>query len=48
MDMLKDHNILMSHCEAKKGLTGDRFMRIAIRGREDNEKLIRALKTLSD
>lgn len=46
MTMLKEHNILMSNCRAKKGLEGDRYMRIAIRGRKDNEFLISALKTL--
>lgn len=46
MQMLKEHNILMSNCRAKKGLVGDRYIRIAIRGRQDNEKLVKALKTL--
>ncbi len=44
--MLKDHNILMSNCRAKKGLKGDCWMRIAIRTREENEKLVKALKEL--
>ena len=47
MRMLKDHNILMSNCRAKKGLEGDRYMRIAVRGRNDNEKLVRILRTLN-
>ena len=46
MRMLKEHNILMSNCRAKKGLEGDRYMRIAVRGKEDNEKLVKALKSL--
>ena len=46
MRMLKGHNILMSNCRAKKGLVGDRYIRIAVRGKEDNEKLIKALKSL--
>lgn len=46
IQMLKRHNILMSNCRAKKGLEGDRYIRIAIRGRKDNEKLVKALKTL--
>lgn len=46
MRMLKEHNILMSNCRAKKGLEGDRYMRIAVRGKDDNEKLVKALKSL--
>lgn len=46
MQMLKGHNILMSNCRAKKGLEGDRYMRIAVRGKEDNVKLVKALKEL--
>ena len=46
MQMLKGHNILMSNCRAKKGLEGDHYIRIAVRGRKDNEKLIKALKSL--
>lgn len=46
MRMLKDHNILMSNCRAKKGLEGDCWMRIAVRSREDNERLVKALKAL--
>ena len=44
--MLKDHNILMSNCRAKKGLQGDCWMRIAVRTKEDNKRLVGALKTL--
>ena len=46
MRMLKNHNILMSNCRAKKGLEGDCWMRIAIRSKEDNIKLVEALKLL--
>lgn len=46
MRMLKEHNILMSNCRAKKGLKGDCYMRIAVRGKADNVKLVKALKTL--
>lgn len=46
MAMLKDYRILMSNCRAKKGLTGDRYMRIAVRGKRDNDKLVDALKSL--
>lgn len=46
MKMLKEHNILMSNCRSKKGLEGDCYMRIAVRGKKDNERLVSALKTL--
>ena len=46
MQMLKEHNILMSNCRAKKGLVGDRYIRIAVRGRQDNEKMVKSLKSL--
>ena len=46
MQMLKGHNILMRNCRAKKGLEGDRYIRIAVRNRKDNEELVKALNTL--
>lgn len=46
MQMLKRHNILMSNCRAKKGLEGDCWMRIAVRSREDNKRMVEALKSL--
>lgn len=46
MRMLKEHKILLSNCRAKKGLTGDRYIRIAVRGQRDNERLVNALKTI--
>lgn len=47
MRMMKDYGILMSNCRSKKGLHGDCWMRIAVRSREDNERLVKALKSLS-
>jgi len=44
--MLKRSNILMRDCSDKKGLDGKQYMRIAVRGYEDNVKLINALKEL--
>lgn len=44
--MLKDHNILISACRAKKGLDSDRYIRVAIRDHKDNTKLITALKEI--
>lgn len=44
--MLKEHNILTRDCSSKEGLADKSYMRIAIRNRDDNQKLINALKTL--
>ena len=45
--MLREHDILLSACNAKKGLQGGRFLRIAIRGHQDNARLIEAFRQLS-
>ena len=44
--MLREHNILLSACSAKKGLQGGKYLRIAIRGHQDNSRLIEAFKQL--
>ena len=44
--LLKNNNILASACLAKKGIEPDRYMRIAVRNRSDNEKFIHSLKEL--
>ena len=44
--MLREHNILLSACSAKKGLHGGKYLRIAIRGHQDNARLIEAFKQL--
>lgn len=44
--LLKDHHILASACLAKKGIEKNRYMRIAVRNHNDNEKFIKALKSL--
>ena len=44
--MLKDFNILMRDCSGKGGFDGKQYMRIAVRDRNDNNKLIDALKKL--
>ena len=45
--LLKKYNILASACLAKKGIDSNRYMRIAVRSHEDNEKFINALKELT-
>ncbi len=45
--LLTEHNILIKDCSAKKGFPSDRqYVRIAIRDRHDNSKLVNALMTL--
>lgn len=44
--LLKYYNILASACLAKKGIEKNRYMRIAVRNHGDNEKFIKALKSL--
>ncbi len=45
--MLHRYKILMSSCSSKIGLTRGRYLRIAIRNKEDNSRLIHSLKSLS-
>ena len=44
--MLREHNILLSSCNAKKGLQNGKYLRIAVRSHHDNERLIEAFKQL--
>ena len=46
LTLLKDHNILVSACSAKKGIAPNRYIRMAVRSRSDNNRLIQALKQL--
>lgn len=46
LKLLQDHNILISVCGAKKGLTPNQYVRLAVRSKEDNDKLIQALNVL--
>ena len=44
--MLNQHNILTRDCSNKPGLDGRQYMRIAVRGHEDNARLIEGLRLL--
>ena len=44
--LLNEHNILIKDCSTKKVFAGRSYIRIAIRNREDNRRLIEALKAL--
>ena len=43
--LLNDHNILIKDCDTKTGLEGKNFVRIAIRDKKDNDRLVDALMT---
>lgn len=44
--LLKEYNILVSACLAKKGIEPNRYMRIAVRNHSDNAKFICAMREL--
>lgn len=47
LDLLKEQNILIKDCSAKKGFpTGSQYVRIAIRDRKDNHRLYDILKNM--
>lgn len=46
--LLKKYNILASACLAKKGIEPNKYMRIAVRNQEDNERFIQAMNELAD
>ena len=46
ISMLKKHNILMSSCSAKKAIQPNKYLRIAVRTSEENNRLVEALKSI--
>lgn len=46
LTLLKDYNILISACSAKKGIVPNKYVRLAIRNHKDNKKLIEALNNI--
>lgn len=44
--LLNEHNILIKDCSIKKVFAGRSYIRVAIRNREDNRRLVETLKTL--
>lgn len=46
--LLKRYNILISACSAKKGIAPNRYIRLAIRSKKDNDQLIEALKRIEN
>lgn len=48
LKLLSEHNILIKDCSSKKGFKNNRqYVRIAIRDRKDNSKLIESLKEIT-
>lgn len=45
--LLNNYNILIKDCSSKRGFYGGNYIRIAVRDRKDNDKLIDALMELS-
>ena len=45
--LLKHYNILIKDCDTKQGLQGKNMVRIAVRNKNDNDKLLKALKELA-
>lgn len=46
LTMLKNFNILLRDCTGKEGFDGKQYMRIAVRGHNDNMRLIEALEQM--
>lgn len=44
--LFRDYNILVKDCNSKKGISGKTYLRVAVKTREDNNKLIHALNSL--
>lgn len=44
--LLSDYGILIKDCSTKKGFEGRNYIRIAIRNREDNSRLVKALSSV--
>lgn len=47
VQLLKEHNILISACSAKRGIEPNKYIRLAVRNTADNNRLIEALKNIS-
>lgn len=47
LELLKKHNILVSACSAKKGIAPNKYIRMAVRSTDDNNRLIEALMSIN-
>ena len=44
--LITDHGLVVRDCRSFDGLSNGRFIRVAVRQREDNEQLVRGLRLL--
>ncbi len=44
--LIQEHQIIVRDCSSYEGLTGGRYLRVAVRSRADNERLIAALSVV--
>ena len=44
--LLRDANILVKDCAYKKAFEGKNYVRIAVRNRQENDRLVAALRAL--
>ena len=47
-ELFRRHSILVKNCSGKKGFSSPTYLRVAVRGRKDNEELAQALMALAD
>lgn len=47
-ELFRRHSILVKNCSGKKGFSSPTYLRVAVRGRKDNEELAKALMALAD
>lgn len=45
--LLKEGNVLISACSAKKGIAPNKYIRLAVRSKSDNDRLIEALNSIA-
>ncbi len=48
MKLLSGYNILIKDCSKKLGMTGRKYIRLAIRDTKDNDRLIAAMQSIND
>jgi histidinol-phosphate/aromatic aminotransferase/cobyric acid decarboxylase-like protein/choline kinase len=47
LHLLSDHDIFIKDLTGKKGIVGNQWFRIAIRGKEDNDRLVEAIRKIA-
>jgi histidinol-phosphate/aromatic aminotransferase/cobyric acid decarboxylase-like protein len=44
--LIVDHGVVVRDCRSFEGLSAGRFIRVAVRQRDDNERLVRAFASV--